>query len=147
MARHKFKKLTNYCNTLLIHQSIAPLLYMAVDHQQIIPYLIRACPSFARPMKRFIRRTNTKLVYVVLGEFARHLIQLYKNNDLNEFQDVADAIEILYIRGTDYSKEALTGGLLETIKFHCINDNIDPEQFAKFLKPLSIRHWKSMDQS
>ncbi|MBI3188484.1 MAG: hypothetical protein HYZ31_11555 [Gammaproteobacteria bacterium] len=98
-------------------------------------------------MKRFIRRTNTRLVHVVLGEFARHLIQLYKNNDVSEFQEIADAIEILYIRGTDYNREALTGGLLETIKCHCVCNNLDPEQFAKFLKPLSIRHWKSMDQS
>lgn len=146
MARHKLKKITTHARNRHGHLTSAALITMTVEQQQIMLHLIKACPSYRRPMERFKRRTHTQLVYVLLGEFARHLLKLQKNSDTSEFPAVADAIELLYLRGSDYVKTAITGGLLEMIQLHWRIDNIDPEQFAQYLKPVGKRFWNYIKQ-
>lgn len=123
-----------------------PCASSAIRHQDMMFYLVEACPSFRRPMERIKRRTHTKLVYILLGYFAGHLLKLCQNGNYTEFPATAGAIEHLYIHGTDYVKNALTGGLLEIFNIHACMNNIDPEQFTKHLKPVSRRYWLNLNQ-
>jgi hypothetical protein len=126
--------------------STAPLVTIAIKHNQVMPYLVNACPSFREPLKIFLRETNTRLIYIILGEFAQHLLKLYKHGNTSEFLAVADTIEYLYIHGTNYVKNAITGGFLEVIQYVWHYNNVNPEEFTKYLKPVSARYWQNMVQ-
>ena len=106
--------------------------------------LLKACPSFKRPWESIVKKRSTRLIYVSFGEFAKHLLQLYQRGNIEEFNDVANVIEALYLHGTDYVISATTGGLLETIRNIWIYHQADPQFFARYLKPVSARHWHSL---
>ena len=61
--------------------------------EQVIPLLLNACPSFSERWKEHhALYDDEELLYVDLGEFAHHLIELLKNNQRNEFPAVFDVI-------------------------------------------------------
>jgi hypothetical protein len=146
MARYKFSRISTHANRYRAHISTAPLVTIAIRHNQVMPYLVMACPSFREPLKSFLRKTNTRLIYITLGEFAKHLLALYKHGNTSEFSAVADTIEYLYIHGTNYVKNAITGGFLEVIQNVWRYNNVNPEEFTKYLHPVSARYWHSMVQ-
>lgn len=64
----------------------------------------------------------------IWGEFARHIIDLCKNNKTEEFASIFYAIERLHLEGDEYVKEAATIGLLEGIQNHaghnCVKSSV-----------------------
>ncbi len=86
-----------------------------------------------------------QLLYVDLGDFACHLVDLYKRNELNEFNQVFDVVELLHIDGDDFVKEAVTIGLLEGIQNIASNSGVNPEEFVGFLKPISANWWNNLN--
>ena len=118
---------------------------MAIEQNQVMPLLLNACPSFTEKWEDYVREEDTALIYLCLGEFARHLLELYRQGEVGEFPAIADAIERLHIEGISYVREAATIGLLEDIQNIWGNNNVDPEQFAKYLKPESAKQWKSLN--
>ena len=139
MARHKLSKVSSHTASYRTHLSATPPVSVTIKHNQVMPYLVKACPSFREPLKIFLRKKNTRLIHITLGEFAYHLLKLYKQGNTSEFPAVADTIEYLYIHGTQYVKNALTGGFLEVIQNVWHYNNVNPHEFTKYLKPVSNR--------
>lgn len=110
-----------------------------------MPLLLKACPSFQASWNIFLQQGDTRLVYIPLGVFVHHLLHCHLQGDEREFTAVADAIEQLYLHGTDYVKEAVTGGLLEAVQNIWRHHNADPEHFATYLKPVSAKWWQSLN--
>ena len=111
-----------------------------------MPFLLEACPSFAEKWEE--HRTfyvDEDLLYVDLGEFAHHLVELHKTNQTGEFPAVFDVIEGLHLEGDDYVKEAATIGMLEGIQNVAGNLGVDPEVFAPYLKSESAKHWRQLN--
>jgi len=100
---------------------------------------MEACPSFRPPAE------DQDLLYVVLGDFARHLLQLQKQSRTEEFPKVARTIERLHVEGDHYVREAATIGLLEGIQNVWGNEGTDPELFVRYLLPVSARWWQSLN--
>jgi hypothetical protein len=86
------------------------------------------------------------LPYVALGELARHLIDLYRENKTNEFEKVFRVVEKLHIEGEHYVREAATIGFLEGIQNIAGNNNLDPEVFHKYLEPVSAKWWNELNK-
>ncbi len=107
--------------------------------------LLNACPSFNETWQASLKRSDTALLYISLGEFARHLRELYMIDNIGEFPAVAVVIENLHINGTPYVKEAASVGLLENIQNSWRGRGIDPQEFAQFLKPESLKWWQSLN--
>lgn len=107
--------------------------------------LLNACPSFRQTWEASLKRSDTALLYISLGEFARHLRELYLINKVDEFTAVAAVIEKFHLDGTPYVKEAASIGLLEAIQNAWRNNSLDPEEFVKYLKPESAKWWKSLN--
>jgi hypothetical protein len=80
-----------------------------------------------------------QLLYIDLSDFADHLIELLKNNKVDEFPKVFDIVELLHIYGDDFVKEAVTVGLLEDLY---LGD--ESNSFTSFLKPESLRWWNKL---
>jgi hypothetical protein len=117
-----------------------------ITKEQVMPLLLNACPSFsARWEEHRAFYEDEQLLYIDLGEFAHHLIELQKTNRIEEFEAVFDVIERMHLEGDDYVNEAATIGMLESIQNVAGNSGIDPEQFAKYLKAESARRWRQLN--
>jgi hypothetical protein len=104
-----------------------------------MPLLMEACPSYRLPPD------DQALLYVTLGDFARHLLQLQRQSRTEEFSAVARAIERLHVEGDHYVREAATISLLEGIQNAWSNSGTDPVLFVQHLLPVSAKWWQSLN--
>ena len=112
-----------------------------ITSTQVIPLLLEACPSFERVWQEHCAKYGDEfLIYVALGDFARHLLHLQQQGQLECFESVVRVIERLHAAGDDYVREAATIGLLEAIQNYWLHGNLDLEQFETRLLPES-RKW------
>lgn len=118
---------------------------MTIEQHQVMPMLLNACPSFNETWQASLKRSDTAMLYISLGEFARHLRELYLVNKVSEFTAVAAVIEKFHLDGTPYVKEAASIGLLEAIQNAWRKNNLDPEDFVHYLKPESLKWWRSLN--
>ena len=126
---------------------VMPLLSDAmITKEQVMPLFLEACPSFIEKWKEHRAfYEGEDLLYVDLGEFARHLVELYKLNRTDEFPAVFEVIERLHLEGDAYVKEAATIGMLEGIQNVAGNSGVDPEEFSRYLKPESAKWWRQLN--
>jgi len=106
-----------------------------------MPLLLESCPSFKQTYEPNITSVGEHLVYMDLGDFARHLIDLYAEGATNEFEAVFEAIVRLHVRGDAWVQEAATIGLLESLQNNAGHQRMDDEVFVPFLKPVSLKWW------
>lgn len=121
-----------------------------ITREEVMPLLINACPSFSGKWEIYKQEWYDEgeefLLYCDSGEFARHLIELFRQSSTKEFEKVFEVIEKLHVEGDDYVKEAATIGFLESIQNIAGNNDLDPEVFYKFLKPESSKWWHELNK-
>lgn len=113
-----------------------------------MPLLLEACPSFTEKWAEHRAYWEDEhLLYIDLGEFAHHLIELYKNSETAEFSTVFEVTEKLHLEGDDYVREAATIGLLEGIQNIASNADygVNPDEFIQYLKPESAKWWQQLN--
>jgi hypothetical protein len=113
-----------------------------ISRDQIVSTLTEAFPDFVPDSD------DTDLPYVVLGNFATFLIDVYESGHEDRVRKAAELIERLHIEGDSYVKEAATIGLLEGIQniWEWRHSGSDPEAFAERLMPESRRWWDSLNK-
>src|SRR4051812_26644380 len=120
-----------------------------ITKEQVMPLLLEACPSFTEKWKEHSADWQEEnLLYIDLAEFNRHLIELHKSKQIDEFPAVFDVVEKLHIEGDDYVKGAATIGLLEGIQNIASHTEtgIDAEEFVQYLKPESAKWWHQLNE-
>jgi hypothetical protein len=105
---------------------------------EVLPELLQVCSSFVPD--------DRELLYVVLGDFARHLLAMKKDGREDVLRAAASFIERMHVEGEDYVREAATIGALEGIQNVWENLGADPEEFRIFLGGESKRWWDSLNQ-
>ena len=105
-----------------------------------MPLFLEACPSFRAAWKA----APEGLLYVGLGDFARHLLQLQQHNQTQEFREVGRVIERLHVEGDHYVREAATTALFEAVQDVWGRSKVDSEKFSLYLLPESARRWRSL---
>jgi hypothetical protein len=116
-----------------------------IDQQQVMPLLLAASPSFEAAWDEHRRDYGDDMLYVALGAFAHHLLQLQQSGQTDDFSSVAQVIERLHVEGTPGVREAATIGMLEGIQNVWSNNNVDPGQFVVYLLPESAKWWGSLN--
>lgn len=111
----------------------------------MIPLLVEACPSFQSVVDEHRKYYGEEIQYVVLGDFARHLLELHQRQQRELFPAIAQVIERLHVEGEHYVREAATIGLLEGIQNVWGNNGADPEEFVQYLLPVSAKWWRSLN--
>lgn len=117
-----------------------------VNRKEMLPLLVKACPSFSDKWKEHKQEYNDEkdyLPYVALGECARHLIDLENLNQTEEFEAVFEVVERLHIEGDSFVKEAVTIGFLESLQNNLENNEVS---FIKYLKPESLKWWNELNK-
>jgi hypothetical protein len=102
--------------------------------------LMEACPSYRIPAE------YGDVLYVTLGDFARHLLQLLRKQQTEDFPSVAQVIERLHVEGDPSVREAATIGLLEGIQNVWGNEGTNPQLFVQHLLPVSAKRWQSLNE-
>ena len=117
-----------------------------IAKEQVMPLLLEACPSFSERWKMHAADAAYEegLLYVDLGEFAHHLVELVRAGATSEFAAVFDVLERLHIDGDSYVTEAATIGLLEGLQNVAENTGVDPQRFGPWLKPESAKWWSEL---
>ena len=105
-----------------------------------------ACPSFDELIRESCSDDVDGILYVHAGSFARHLLELHRSRDCQEFPAIADFIERLYTEGDDYTREFATIGILEGIQNVWGHTDSSPELFLPFLRPASRAAWQSLNE-
>jgi hypothetical protein len=120
-----------------------------IKKQEVMELLLKACPSYQGRWKIHIEENygadEEQLLYIDLGDFAHHLIDLYKTNELEEFPEIFQVIEQLHVNGDEFVKEAATIGLLEDIQNISSNSDLNPNVFIKYLNPESLKWWNHLN--
>ncbi len=117
-----------------------------ITKEQVMPLLLEACPSFTEKWEEHRAFYDDEdLLYVDLGEFAHHLVELHKTNQTREFPAVFEVIERLHLEGDDFVKEAATIGMLEGIQNVAGNSGLNPEEFSQYLKAESAKWWRQLN--
>ena len=118
-----------------------------ITKEQVMPLLLQACPSFFKKLKEHQEYCGeVESLYSELGELADHLIDLYNQNQTQEFPVVFKKVEELHIKGDHYVREATIIGLLEGIQNLAGNQGLDPEVFLQFLEPETAKWWRTLNR-
>jgi hypothetical protein len=116
-----------------------------ITKEQVMPLLREACPSYTEKWKNHRASCSDEyLLYVDLGRFACYLVGLYESAQLDEFPSVFEILERLHLEGDAYVREAATIGILEGIQNIAENFGINPQEFARYLKPESAKWWRQL---
>jgi hypothetical protein len=116
-----------------------------IARQQMIPLLLEACPSFQASLDEHRQYYEEEILYVALGDFARHLLDLHRQQHKQSFPAIARVIERFHLEGEHFVREAATIGLLEGIQNVWGNNDVDPELFVPYLLPESVKWWRSLN--
>lgn len=81
-----------------------------------MPLLLEACPSISERWQGPEMYEGEHLLYVDVGDFAHHLVELMQAGNTRECSTVFDVVERLHLEGDAYVKELATVGLLEGIQ-------------------------------
>jgi hypothetical protein len=118
-----------------------------IEKAQVMPLLLEACPSFRRRWDSYVGDDAYEegLLYVDLGIFADHLVDLLRRDQTSEFRAVFDMVERLHVEGDPYVKEAATIGLLEGLQNVAGHAGLDPQEFVPWLEPEAARWWAELN--
>lgn len=107
-----------------------------------------ACPSFEPRWQTYAEDPiyDDDLIYVHLGEFASHLVDLMVKGWVSEFPAAFDAIERLYADGDYDVRLATTVGLLEGVQ-NVSGGKTDPDEFVRYLRPRTAEKWQLLNDS
>jgi hypothetical protein len=85
------------------------------------------------------------LLYLDLGEFAHHVVELMRTGATTEFPAIFEAVERLHVDGDAQVKEAATIGLLDGIQNIAGHAGVPAQSFAPHLKPESAKWWVELN--
>jgi hypothetical protein len=104
-----------------------------ITKNDMMAVLLESCPSFRPQWQEFQTEwdddKNDMPLYIILADFARHLIGMVERGETTHLPSIFVAVERLHVEGEHYVREAATVGLLEDLQNHSLHPNgTDPEQ-------------------
>jgi hypothetical protein len=115
-----------------------------ISQRQMGPLLLEACPSFEPQWKEFLAEWAEEgglPMYLLFGDFARHLSGLLLRGDDQCLRRVFDVVERFIVEGDAYVSEAAIVGILEDLQNGNLHFGTRPEQYLPFLLPQSRCWW------
>jgi len=114
---------------------------------EVMQLLLAACPSFREAWTAYVTSPDYEegLLYIDLGEYADHLVELASSGRTADFPAVFDVVERLHLEGDAYVREAATIGLCEGIQNVASNTGVDAALFVPYLKPETARWWAELN--
>jgi hypothetical protein len=118
-----------------------------IKESQMLPMLVEVCPTFAEKWqehKEEYKDEENHLHYIALADFARHLFELERQNQTENFAEIFELIERFNFEGSESVQNAVVVGLLESLQNIAGNNNFDDQVFLKYLRPESLKWWNQV---
>lgn len=118
-----------------------------IEAGAVIQMLLDACPSYATRWNEHAAEPDfdESLLYVHLGDFAAHVVNLFRGGEIEAIRTACSAIERLHVEGTPDVQEAATIGLLEGLQHHASHAGLAVDFLEPFLGPESMRWWRGLN--
>ena len=118
-----------------------------IHREQVIGLLMEACLSYRARWETYPEAPefDAELLYVHLGDYADHVVDLLERHETTELPALGRAIEQLHLDGDDYVKEAATIGLLEVVQNVAGHRNVSTADLEAALGVEAQRWWTSLD--
>jgi hypothetical protein len=117
-----------------------------IRREQVIVLLLEACPSYRARWEEYRASPefDAKLLYVHLGDFADHVVDLVSRGENAELFAIIRELERLHVEGDDFVKEAATLGLLEGIQNIAGHRDVPTKSLEEALGVETRRWWNSL---
>lgn len=119
-----------------------------ISREQMFEPLLLALPSFQVRWDEFLGEWSGEAgdppLYLALSSLARHLVDLLAQGQDAQLRAAFEVVEHWHVAGDAYVKEAATVGLLEDLQNHNLHQVTGPEQFRRFLGPVSEGWWNKV---
>jgi hypothetical protein len=99
-----------------------------IEKAQVVPMILEAVPTFQRTWDEC---ENQDLHYAVIGDLARHLLELHESGQTEQFGALCEVIEAFHTDGSAYVRELATIGILEGIQNVWGHTDTSPEEFCR----------------
>ena len=116
-------------------------LHKMVTKEQVIPVILEVCPFYKKQTEKHLAFYEEDLLYVFVPDLANNAIELDKDNKQREILLIFEVIEKLFVEGNDEVREIIEIGVLEDFR-HIFGESY--EKFSKYLKPNSLKFWKTV---
>jgi predicted phosphodiesterase len=118
-----------------------------IRREQVMSLLLEACPSYRARWEgyRSASEFDSELLFVHLGDFADHVVDLLQKGEVAELPTLSRKLEKLHAEGDDTVKEAATIGLLEGIQNVAGNRGVPTADLEAALGLETRRWWSSLD--
>lgn len=112
-----------------------------ITKEQVIPIILEACPFYKKTWEKHFAVYEGELLFVFVPDFVNSVIELEKENKKAEILSIFEVVEKLLVEGNEDVKNLIKIGVLED--FRCIfGENF--EKFSKYLKPNSLKFWRTV---
>lgn len=112
-----------------------------ITMDQVVPTILEVCPFYKKQWEKHIAFYEEDLLYVFVPDLVNRIIELDKENKQKEILSIFEMIEKLLVEGDEEVQELIKIGILEDFR-HILG--VDFEKFSKFLKPNSLKFWKTV---
>lgn len=119
-----------------------------IDRSKMMKLILGTCPSFEKPWEDFAWKFQNEEqlpLYIALAEFSKHLVHMWMAGDTDNFSAIFSVIELFYIEGDDYVKEAATMGILDGLQLILIEAKKNLDDFKPYLLAESQKWWDELE--
>jgi len=117
-----------------------------IQEEAVISLLLKASPSFKDKLEEHYKDWGEETsLYLVAGEFARHLVTSYEKGYTEEFPAVFELLEKLHLEGNEHVQEIATIGFLESLQNVTLNAGLTPVIFDPYLQPETKKWWNKLN--
>ncbi len=119
----------------------------SITKEKMLPLLVESSPGFAGQWEAFQAdwKDEEAPLYVVLGDFARYLIDKHEKGETSDFDAIFNVVERLHIDGDAYVQNAVAVGLLEGMQNSMRANDSNPEVFVEYLQAATRESWNKLN--
>ena len=112
-----------------------------ITKDQVISVVLEVCPFYKEHTEKHLNSFEEDLLYVFVPDLVNSAIELEKNNKQKEILSIFEVVEKLLVEGDKDVKNIIKIGVLENFRI-IFGKNF--AKFVKYLKPNSLRFWKTI---
>ena len=109
--------------------------------EKVVQTILEACPFYKETWEKHLAFYKEELLFVFVPDLVNSAIELEKENKRAEILSIFEVVERLLVEGNEEVKNLIKVGVLEDFR-HIFGK--DFEKFSEYLKPNSLKFWKTV---
>ncbi len=115
-----------------------------ITKDEVVSTILDTCPFYKETWEKYFAFYQEELLYVFVPDFVHNAIELERENKRQEILSIFEVIEKLLVEGDKDVKNIIEIGVLENFR-HIFGKSF--EKFSKYLRPNSLKCWKTIPRT